>query len=122
MTETAALPTWDVRAIFPALDSAEFGAAQVVVARALAGLGRLYDHHGVRGGPASPPAPKDLAAFDEVTTATNALLEQVRTLSAYLHAFVTTDARNDKAATLYSRLQADLAELAKLTTRFEAWV
>ena len=35
---------------------------------------------------------------------------------------MTTDAGNDRAAGLRSRLQTELTDLSRLTTRFEAWV
>jgi oligoendopeptidase F len=116
------VPRWDMSGVFQSLDSREFAAAQEALDADLERLTNLYDQHDVRHGEPGSPTADQLAAFDEIVAATNALLEQVRTLSAYLSAFVTTDARNDQAATLYSQLQARLAGLQKLTTRFEAWV
>jgi pepF/M3 family oligoendopeptidase len=43
-------------------------------------------------------------------------------VNAYLHAFVTTDAREEAAAALQSQLQAQLAPLRTLSTRFAAWI
>ena len=74
--------------------------------------------HDVRAGERADPTPADVAAFDEVVNATNDLLDQVRTLSAYVAALVSTDAGNDQAATVQSRLQAELAGLQKLTDAF----
>ena len=88
----------------------------------LARLVALYDRHDVRGGDPRPPTDADLAALDEVIGATNELLEQVRTLSAYLYTFISTDATDDDAAGMRSRLQTELADLTKLTKRFDAWV
>ena len=85
-------------------------------------LTALYDHHDVRGGDPAAPAAAELAALDEVLTATNALMEQVRMLSAYVTALITTDARDDAASSAFSALQAELAGVQRLTTRFEAWV
>ncbi|HEY2300876.1 MAG TPA: hypothetical protein VGH66_03235, partial [Acidimicrobiales bacterium] len=122
MVDTAALPRWDLSGLFPSLDSREFTASTEALGADLARLTALYDRHDVRAGAPSDPTPADVAAFDEVVHATNALLDQVRTLSAYVAALVSTDAGNDQAATVQSRLQAELAGLQKLTTRFEAWV
>jgi hypothetical protein len=109
--------------VFPSVESPELAAAEGAFTADLDRATDLYDRVGVRGaGPAGPPTEADVAAFEEVVTATNALLDESRTLSAYLLAIVTTDARNEMAATRYSRLQADLARLQKLTTRFDAWV
>ncbi len=120
-TETP-LPHWDLTAFFPALDGREVAVAHEATVADLARLVALYDRHDVRGGECRPPTEADLAAIDEVIEATNALLDQVRTLGAYLAAFVTTDASNDLAAGLRSRLQTDLTDLNRLTTRFDAWV
>ncbi|MDQ3107435.1 MAG: M3 family metallopeptidase, partial [Actinomycetota bacterium] len=46
----------------------------------------------------------------------------VRVLGAYLNSFVTTDARDDLAQGELSQLQAELSELARLRSRFDAWV
>ena len=48
-------------------------------------------------------------AFVEVLEATNDVLERLRLLSAYVNAFVTTDARDDAAAALASELQMQSA-------------
>ena len=89
MTDTAdALPRWDVRTFFPSVQSREVAVAHEGVVADLARLVALYDRHDVRGGEPRPPTDADLAALDEVIGATNELLEQVRTLSAYLYTFV----------------------------------
>jgi pepF/M3 family oligoendopeptidase len=124
MTDTAeaALPHWDVRSFFPSVQSREVAVAHEGVVADLARLTALYDRHDVRGGEPRPPTDGDIAAMDEVVEATNLLLEQVRLLGAYLYTFVSTDATDDEAAGRRSRLQTDLADLTKLTKRFEAWV
>src|SRR5205807_5780404 len=90
-----------------------------------ADLSRLtarYDRRRVRGGKSAAPSAAVIAAFEDVVNGTNDLLEQVRVLSAYVNALITTDGRDDRAASVYSALQARLADLQRLTTRFEAWV
>jgi pepF/M3 family oligoendopeptidase len=54
--------------------------------------------------------------------ATNRVLERQRLLSAYVQAFVTTDARDTLAAGTASQLQLQSARVRALFTRFEAWV
>ena len=123
MSDTAdVLPHWDVEGFFPSVQSREVAVAHEGIVADLARLTALYDRHGVRGGEPRPPVADDLAAMDEVVGATNDLLEQVRLLGAYLYTFVSTDATDDEAAGRRSRLQTDLADLTKLTKRFEAWV
>jgi oligoendopeptidase F len=121
-TTDAALPHWDVTSFFPSLEGREVAVAHEAAVADLARLVALYDRLDVRGGDPRPPTEADLAATEEVLEATNALLEQVRTLGAYLFTFVATDATNDRAAGLRSRLQTELTDLSRLTTRFEAWV
>ncbi|HLY84148.1 MAG TPA: M3 family oligoendopeptidase [Acidimicrobiales bacterium] len=122
MATIDAAPRWDMTTVFPSPGSREFAAAHEALGADLDRLTGLYDRHAIRGGEAGVPTAADLAAFDEVITATNTLLEQARTLNAYLSALFSADARDDEASTLYSQLQAKLAGLQKLTTRFEAWV
>jgi pepF/M3 family oligoendopeptidase len=122
MADTVAPPRWDLSALYRGLGSRQFAAAEEALSADLGRLATLYDRHSVRGGPPADAGPTDLAAFDEVVDATNALLDRVRTLSAYVSALVSTDAGDDQAATVQSRLQAELASLQTLTTRFEAWV
>jgi oligoendopeptidase F len=116
------LPRWDMSGLFPGIDSRELSAASEALGADLDRLVGLYDQHGVRAGEPATATPAELAAFDEVVTATNQLLDQVRVVTAYLSALVSTDARDDRAATLQSRLQSQLAALQKLTGRFEGWV
>jgi pepF/M3 family oligoendopeptidase len=120
MTET--LPHWDVSPFFPSLDSRELTVGHEEVVADLARLVALYDRHDVRGGEPRSPTDADVAAFDEVVSATNDLMERVRLISAYLYTFISTDSGNDAAAGLRSRLQAELTDLTRLTTRFAAWV
>ena len=120
MTET--LPRWDVSTFFPSLESRELSVGHEEVVADLARLVALYDRHDVRGGEAHPPSADDVAAFDEIVGATNDLLERVRLIGAYLFTFISTDAANDTAAGLRSRLQAELTDLTRLTNRFSAWV
>src|ERR1700722_10384945 len=122
LSPAVSLPRWDMTPYFPSLQSREFAAAQERLGADVQRMGALYDHHHVRGGP-----PLDLTeargdAFVEVLAATNDLLERLRLLSAYVNAFVTTDARDDAAAALASEVQMQSAHVRALSTRFDAWV
>jgi oligoendopeptidase F len=116
------LPHWEVASFFPTLDSRELHAAHEGVTADLARLEALYDRHDVREGPPAAPTTADHRALADVLAATNELLEQVRLVSAYLYAHVSTDARDDAASGLQSQLQQELVPLTRLTKRFEAWV
>jgi oligoendopeptidase F len=121
-TNAARLPRWDVADIFPSLESPAFAAAHEGLVASLTRLRGLYDEHGVRGGDPHDPSEAEVAGFEQVVDGTNALLDQVRTVTAYISSYVTTDARNDTAQAMSSEVQSELTELARLTKRFEAWV
>jgi pepF/M3 family oligoendopeptidase len=124
--ESGALPRWDLTPFFPSLGSRELAAAHEGLVADIGRLVALYDHHGVRNLADRPPGAAldaaDVAAFDEVLGATNDVQEQVRLVTAYLHGFISTDAHDDEATALQSRLQPHLARLRTLGTRFSAWV
>ena len=113
---------WDMSTVYPAPDSREFAIAHEGLDAAVDRLVALYDRHGVRGGDPHPPSPEEVAAFEEVLGATNQLSADARTVTAYLHAFVTTDASDAAAARLLSQIEARLAATQRLSKRFDAWV
>jgi pepF/M3 family oligoendopeptidase len=116
------LPRWDLTTYFPSLGSREFAAAEERLGADVERLAALYDSHGVRGGRDQELTEDRVNAFVEVLEATNDLLERLRLLTAYVSAFVTTDARDDTAAALASQLQVQSARVRALSTRFDAWV
>src|SRR5579871_457826 len=115
-------PHWDVSELSSDLDSREFVLATEQLSAELARLLALYDHHEVHPGPPHEPSDAEIAAFDEVLDATNAFQEQIRPLTAFLHALVTTDATNDPAAAWSARIETELAELRRLRARFDGWI
>src|SRR5581483_4545755 len=102
MTGTDTLPRWDLRALFPSLDSRELAAAHEAVGAGVTRLIALYDARDVRGGDPVELDDATVGAFEEVLGATNELHEQLRLVAAYLNGFITTDARDDRAAALHS--------------------
>lgn len=117
-----ALPHWDMTPIYPALDSGEFSAAFESVLAGLGALRDLCDTHGVRRRDPAPLDDATVASFEAVTERLNALSEELRTVYAYITAFVTTNARDDQAQARLSELQGHLVELRKLGTRYDAWI
>lgn len=115
-------PRWDLSTIYPDLESRQFAAAHEGLGAAITRLRAVYDRHGVRAGDPHPPSAEELTAFDEVVQATNAVLADARTLGAYLHGRVTTDAGDDRASGVRSQLQAELSALDSLDARFDGWV
>ncbi|MGH2344507.1 MAG: M3 family metallopeptidase, partial [Chloroflexota bacterium] len=61
-------------------------------------------------------------AFEALITRLNALLEQVTTITAYIHAFVSVNSRDDLAQAKLSLMHNLLARLKQAYTRFTAWV
>jgi len=120
MTDT--LPRWDVTPFFPSLDSRELTAAREAIVADLGRLRSRFDELGVRSGERRPVTKDDVDAIEELLPALNELLDQMRLVGAFLYAHITTDAGNDRAATIQSRFQADTAGLATLTKRLGAWV
>jgi oligoendopeptidase F len=116
------LPRWDVTDLFPAIGSREYAAAREQLGAGLARLTALYDEHDVRGGEDKKVDDEIVAAFDEVVTATNDLMEEVRVVSGFVSSYVSTDSRNDEASGELSQLQAELAQLQRLRSRFDAWI
>lgn len=117
MLDPERYPRWDVSTYFPSLDAPEFAAAHEGLGAAIGRLGGLYDERGVRA--TDQP---DLDAVDEVLAATNEVMDQLRLVSSYVHAFVSTDARDDRAQSLASELRAMAAPLSPLRTRLDAWL
>lgn len=120
-----ALPTWDLSRWFPALDSPELAAAHESLGAGITRLVALYDQHDVRGTADGSRRPLDdaaLAAIDEVFRETNALLEALEVVDAYVYSFVSTDARNDLASGLDSQIRSMSVPLAPLDARLDAWL
>ncbi|HEX2850398.1 MAG TPA: M3 family oligoendopeptidase [Acidimicrobiales bacterium] len=116
------LPHWDVSDVFPAIGSREYASARESLDAELVRLTALYDEHDVRGGDHRSVDDATVRALDAVVAATNEVMEAARRLSAYLNAFVSTDSTDDEAQGEMSHLQAELAQLARLRSRFDAWV
>jgi len=119
---TSDLPVWELASLFPGPQSREFAAAQESLEAAIVRLRALYDERGVRAEPQAAATSADPAVVGEILTATNEVLADSRTLDAYLHGLVTTDARDDVAARLRSQLQTQQAVLDSLAARFDRWV
>ncbi|HJQ41671.1 MAG TPA: M3 family oligoendopeptidase [Jatrophihabitantaceae bacterium] len=119
---TESLPRWDLTPFYPSLESRELAGAHEAIGAGVARLTALYDKHDVRDGDAVELDDEAITAFEEVVRETNDLQDEVRQVNAYLYAFITTDAHEDRAAALYSQMQTQLAPLRTLSTRFAAWV
>ncbi len=117
-----ALPHWDMSVVFPSLESPEFAAAFTAYVAHIGDLSALFDKRQVDR---HDPAPLDdaaVAAADEVIGRFNALLDEARTIGAYISAFVSTNSRDHVAQARMSELRQQSVPMARLSTRFTAWV
>ena len=122
MSTTAALPRWDMSVVFPSLESPEFAEGFRSVVAAIDGLGALFDEVGVAAHEPAPLNDATVRSFERVVERYNAVLDEYRTLSAYIAAFVSTDSRDDAAQARQSELRQQSLKLAQLGTRFTAWI
>lgn len=122
MSTTAALPRWDMSVVFPSLESPEFADGFRSAVRAIDGLGELFDEEGVAARDSAPLDDVAVRAFERVVQRYNAVLDEYRTLSAYIAAFVSTDSRDDVAQARQSELRQQSLKLSLLGTRFTAWI
>ncbi len=119
---STALPHWDLSDLYPSLASREYAAAREAFGAEVVRLEALYDENEVRGGDSLDVTDKTVSAFEAAIEGTNGILNQLRTVNAYISSFVTTDARDDAAQAELSGLQKDSARLGKLRTRLDAYV
>ena len=115
-------PRWDMTPIFPSLDAPEFAAAFSTAVQDIASLESLFDECNVRRLD-EPPATATVAPLlERILGAYNHALDEVRTLGAYIQAFVTTDSRDQLARARESEFQQRTLKLALLGARFTAWI
>ncbi len=118
----SSLPRWDVSEYFPAVDSPEFRDAVEALAGRVAHVRQRVDAHGIRRQADVPVTPETIAAYEEITNDLNGIGDDTRIIGSYLHAFISTDARDTTAPAAYSELEALLVNLANARTRHTAWV
>lgn len=125
MTDTLVetqLPHWEMSPVFPSLDSPEFTAAFDTFVTAIGEARARFDEYNIRKSSEAQVDDATVTAFDDVLTRLNEIHETARTLRAYVHAFVATEAQNDEAQARNSELQMHLVELDKFEKRLVAWV
>ena len=122
MATSTNLPHWDMTVIYPGLASPEFAAGFQSVTDAIGGLATLFDQEHIGKRDPQPLDDATVQTFERVMERYNAVLAEYRTLSAYIHAFVSTDSRDNLAQAKYSELQGHSVKLYQLGTRFTAWI
>lgn len=115
------LPRWDLSEIYPALDSPEFEEGFDHLTAQIHALAELFDKHKIARRKVVTNA-RTVKTFDTVMTLYNATLEEEITLFSFIMSFVTTNSFNALAQAKLSALQQHNVTLAKLGTRFTAWL
>ncbi|MEZ5135160.1 MAG: M3 family metallopeptidase [Acidimicrobiales bacterium] len=116
---------WDLAPLLGDDDPPTIDAAIDAIVVALDALERRYDALGVAVGASTDTAAgTDVAASDvaDLVDAHNAVLDQLRVVSALLHGKISVDSRDAHAAAARSRLAARSTVLGRLTTRRDAWL
>jgi oligoendopeptidase F len=115
-------PRWDMTPIFPSIESPEFDAGFRSVVGAIDGLAALFDRHNVGSREPQPLDDTTVSAFEEVITRFNDVLEEYRTVFAYIQCFFSTDTRDQMVQRKLSEMQAQAVRMQQLGTRWTAWL
>ncbi|GCE10428.1 M3 family oligoendopeptidase [Tengunoibacter tsumagoiensis] len=126
MTKTSALPHWNMSVVYPDLSSQEFAQGMKDLTGQVGALASLFDDAQVGKLASAPGVPADytrlVPTFEKVLESYNNVLEQARTIFAYVSCLVSTDSYNDLAQASMSELKPVQVLLAQLGTRFTAWI
>jgi oligoendopeptidase F len=121
-TTTSALPRWDMTVIYPGLESPEFERGFQSGVGGIDGLVELFDRYHVGRQEPAPLDDQTVAAVESVIERYNAVLDETRTLGAYIRSFVATNSRDNLAQARLSEFQKQMVRLSQLGTRFTAWI
>lgn len=121
--DSSNLPHWDMRVVFPGLDSSDFAQGFERAIAKVDALQALFDAHDI-GNPGVETifGGETVAVFESVLVQINDTMDVVHELVAYINSFITTDSRNDLAQSALSRIQLQGVRLSKLGTRLTAWL
>ena len=111
MAPVADLPKWSVEEFFPSLDAPEYKHAFDAFNAQLERLSKSVEALASSSGDRS-------VELENVVTELNSALSDARLLRSYVHAFVSTDSRDETALARQSELAKPMTELSKLTTQF----
>jgi pepF/M3 family oligoendopeptidase len=120
---TEILPHWDMSPIYPSLVSPEFETGFAGVSTTIKELSDLFDSEGIASLAELPTTDSTLITrFERVTVKFNQVLDAVRTVRAYISAFIATDSRDAVAQAKSSELRREGVTLSLLSTRYTAWL
>ena len=118
----ASLPRWDMDVIYPGIDSDEFQEAYRAHVENVTRLVALFDAHDVNRQDSTTVDEEVVRSFNRVLEQFNAVLQESRTLYAYLSARIATDSRDETVQAALSEYQQVQVQLSLLGTRFTAWM
>ena len=113
---------WDMTPIFPSLSSTEFENAFQEASASVDEIIRYFEINQIRRRTDSKVDERFARLWEETTEHWNCLQERMRTLSAYIHSFVSTDASNEEAKSKQSLLNMLSVKISALSTRYTAWM
>jgi pepF/M3 family oligoendopeptidase len=116
------LPHWDVSVVYPSLTSKEFEEGIKETVQEINHLESLFNRFGIKEKTDIPLEDSLVDIFNEVITRYNEVLDQVRTLRAYIRSYVSINSRNTLAQEKWSLFQPELVKMDVLGTRFTAWI
>lgn len=124
MATTETLPHWQLKSIFPGLESPEYRAAKAALGEAALALARFMDARGVRGSSPgnSEIGDSEVEVCEDLLERLNAIYSQLADLNAYLTGFIATDAFDEAAQAERSSLQPLVSRLDALGKRATAWL
>src|SRR5579863_1652859 len=122
MKATNELPHWDMTVVYPSLESQEFQEGFARVTQDIKDLAQLFDTCKIEKQERVVIDDATIGNFETVIQRLNEVLEESRTLGAYISCFVTTNTFDTLAQARMSELQQASVVLAQLETRFTAWI
>jgi pepF/M3 family oligoendopeptidase len=108
--------------VYPGLESPEFAQDFASVVQDINDLACLFDTHQIKKQTLLPIDETFIQTFEMITERYNTVIDRTKTLSTYIHCFVTTNSHDDVAQARMSELQRSLVTLSQLSTRFTAWI
>lgn len=113
------LPRWDLASAFPGLDSKEFAEGFVHLEKGIEEYQRLLAAAENAGFDLSEDL---IGRYEALMAHTDQLRSLVRTMSAYIECCVSVNSRDELAQKKESEMEVATIPLAKLDTRFTAWL
>lgn len=121
-TQLDTLPRWDVSTVFPSLDSPEFNAAATAHAKTIDNLTALFDQMQIGYAEQTDVDADTVEKYETIVQNMGDAMEESVTLRAYIYSFVSTDSRNELAATRMSEYQKRMVAASILGTRLNHWL